>query len=263
MKYAPVLHWTMDAYEAWLERYSRQTALAAIGEEGQRRLAETSVVVVGAGGLGTNSADLLVRMGFGKVIVMDGDVIELSNLHRTRLYTEEDVGRPKVDVMMERLGHAIEGERLETLTTNLVPGNALDILRGADLVMDGVDNMETRYIINDACLELGIPWVYGGVVATGGLVAPIPAGGPCFRCLFPNPPQPGTLPTTTSHGIHPSLPSIVASIQVVLATRFVIEGIDRPELTAMDLWSDDWRVVSITRREDCPACVKGLREFLH
>jgi len=130
------------------------------------------------------------------------------------------------------------------------------------VVLDGLDNMETRYIINDACLELGIPWVYGGVVATGGLLAPFPVGGPCFRCLFPDPPEPGVLPTTATHGIHPALPSVVASIQVALASRFVLEGISEPNMTAMDLWSDDWRVIRLTQREDCPACVQGRREFL-
>ena len=252
----------MAAYEEWLDRFSRQLALAPIGEEGQRRLGEATVVVVGAGGLGTNSVDLLVRMGFGKVIVIDGDIVETSNLHRVRIYGDGDVGRPKVDVLQERLERSIKGDRLETRRMSLVPDNAVELLGGVDLVLDGLDNMETRNIVNDACLELGIPWVYGGVVATGGLVAPFPARGPCLRCLFPDPPEVEALPTTKSHGIHPSLPSVVASIQVALATRFVIEGIDEPKLTAMDLWSDDWRVVSLVRREDCPACVQGRREFL-
>jgi adenylyltransferase/sulfurtransferase len=246
----------------WRDRYSRQLVLASIGEEGQRRLGEASVVVVGAGGLGTNSVDLLVRMGFGNVLVIDDDKVDLSNLHRVRIFGEVDVGRSKVDILQYRLGHNIEGARLRTEKVRLVPENAVDLLAGADVVLDGLDNMGSRYVLNDACLDLGIPWVYGGVVSTGGLVAPFPVGGPCFRCLFPDPPGPGSLPTTETHGIHPALPSVVASIQVALASRFVLEGIGEPHLTAMDLWYDDWRVIRLTRREDCPACVQGDLGFL-
>jgi molybdopterin/thiamine biosynthesis adenylyltransferase len=172
------------------------------------------------------------------------------------------VGRSKVDVMRQRLDRLVGGDVLETRRVRLDGGNALELLEGADVVLDGLDNMEGRYIINDACLELGIPWVYGGVVATGGLVAPFPAGGPCFRCLFPDPPGPGFLPTTATHGIHPALPSLVASVQVALASRLLLEGIEEPTMTAMDLWSDDWRVVRLTRRDECPACGQGRREFL-
>jgi adenylyltransferase/sulfurtransferase len=246
----------------WRDRFSRQLALEAIGEEGQRQLGKARAVIVGAGGLGSNSAELLVRMGLGKVVVIDGDKVELSNLHRVRVYGDLDVGRAKVDLLQHRLGYSIEGADLETKKVRLEPGNALELLEGADVVLDGLDNMEGRYVVNDACLELGIPWVYGGVVATGGLVAPMPVGGPCFRCLFPEPPEPGSLPTTETHGIHPALPSVVASIQVALATRFVLGGIEGPKMTAMDLWHDDWRVIDLSHREDCTACVQGRRDYL-
>jgi adenylyltransferase/sulfurtransferase len=249
--------------EKWRDRFSRQLVLASIGEEGQRKLGDTTVAVVGAGGLGSNSVDLLVRMGFGNVVVIDDDKVDLSNLHRVRIFGDTDVGRSKVDILQYRLGYNIKGSDLRTEKVRLVPGNAVDLLKSADVVLDGLDNMEGRYLINDACLELEIPWVYGGVVSTGGLVAPFPVGGPCFRCLFPEPPQPGALPTTKTHGIHPALPALVASIQVALASRLVLEGIEEPYMTAMDLWYDDWRVIRLTRREDCPACVDGKREFLH
>lgn len=262
MIYAPALHCPMAPGSKWRDRYSRQLVLAPIGEEGQRRLGKAKMVIVGAGGLGSNSADLLIRMGVGKVLVIDGDKVELSNLHRVRVYGDLDVGRSKVDLLQHRLGYSIEGADLETRKVRLVADNALELLEGADVVLDGLDNMESRYVVNDACLELGIPWVYGGVVATGGLVAPFPVGGPCFRCLFVDPPEPGSLPTTTTHGIHPALPSVVASIQVALATRLVLEGISEPKLTAMDLWYDDWRVIELSKRADCPACVQGRRDFL-
>ncbi len=262
MKYASVLQCDMEGDERWRDRYSRQLVLASIGEDGQRRLGGATATVVGADGLGSNSADLLVRMGFKKVMVIDGDIVELSNLHRARIYRDEDVGRHKVDILEQRLEHTITGADLETKKVGLVPDNAVDLLRGADVVLDGLDNMESRYLVNDACLDLGIPWVYGGVVSTGGMVAPFPVGGPCFRCLFPDPPLPGALPTTETVGIHPALPAVVAAIQVAHASRIVSEGIEEPKLTAMDLWSDEWRVISLEKREDCPACVQGSRGFL-
>ncbi len=252
----------MAGDDLWRERFTRQLTLGPIGEEGQRALADATVAVVGAGGLGSNSVELLARMGVGRVRVIDGDVVELSNLHRVRLYGDADVGSPKVEVMARRLGDMVEGAEIDTHRTNLLPGNALDLLRGAHVVLDGLDNMPSRYLLNDACLELGVPWVYGGVVSTGGLVAPFPAGGPCLRCLFPEPPEPGRLPTPETHGIHPALPSTVASVQVAYASRILLGSAGAPRLLALDLWSDDWRVVEMDRRGDCPACVRGRRDFL-
>jgi adenylyltransferase/sulfurtransferase len=207
LKYRFTIVECMVEDDEWRERYLRQTVLAPIGEEGQRRLGGTTVAVVGAGALGSNSAELLVRMGFGHVRLIDRDVLELSNLHRT-------------------------------------------------------DNMSTRYVVNDACLELGVPWVYGGVVATGGLVAPLLPEGPCLRCLFPHPPEPGSLPTCESAGIHPSVPAVVASVQVAMASRLALDELDGPRLLALDIWSDEWRVIEIGARPDCPACAGGAREFL-
>jgi adenylyltransferase/sulfurtransferase len=246
----------------WQDRYSRQIALGPVGEEGQRRLGQATVAVVGAGALGSNSADLLVRMGFGHVRLIDRDVVETSNLHRFRVLGDAHVDMSKADALAEELASATPGSTLEALPEDLTAGNALALLEGADVVVDGLDNMETRYIINDACLELGIPWVYGGVVGTTGMEAPFPAGGPCIRCLFPEPPEPGSLPTCESAGIHPSIPAVVASVQVAHASRLVLgEAVD-PVLLTTDLWIDYWRTVEFGRREDCPACVGGRREFL-
>jgi molybdopterin/thiamine biosynthesis adenylyltransferase len=246
----------------WQERFSRQIVLPQLGEEGQMALGKATIVIVGAGGLGSTSAETLVRMGVGHVRVIDPDVVELSNLHRVRAYGESDVGRPKVQVLAERLTGLIEGPIIEPVRQRLDPTNALALLKGADVVLDGLDNMGDRYLVNDACLELDLPWVYGGVVATGGLVAPFMPGGPCLRCLFPEPAAEGALPTTATAGIHPSLPALVSAVQVAQATRIVLGQEEGPNLLAMDMWSDDWRVVGLSRRQDCPACVGGRRDFL-
>lgn len=246
----------------WQERFSRQIVLPQLGEDGQLALGKATVVIVGAGGLGSTSAETLVRMGLGHVRVIDPDVVELSNLHRVRAYGDSDVGRPKVQVLAERLTGLIEGATIEPVRQRLVPDNALELLSGANVVLDGLDNMEDRYLVNDACLELDLPWVYGGVVATGGLVAQFMPGGPCLRCLFPEPPAEGALPTTATAGIHPSLPALVSSVQVAQASRIVLGQEESASLLAMDMWSDDWRVVDLSRRQDCPACVGGRRDFL-
>jgi adenylyltransferase/sulfurtransferase len=246
----------------WRERFDRQLSLSQLGEEGQRALASATVVVVGAGGLGSNSADMLLRMGWGRVRVIDGDVVELGNLHRVRAYGEPDVGRPKVDVLAERMGGLITTGVLEVRGEELTADSAQGLLRGADVVLDGLDSMPARYLLNEACLELGVPWVYGGVVATSGLVAPFPAGGPCLRCLFPELPRPGALPTPETSGLHPSLPTLVASVQVALATRMLLDQLEVPRLVAVDIWSDDWRVMDLQQRADCPACVQGRRDHL-
>lgn len=248
--------------DRWHERYSRQLVLDPIGEEGQRRLGETTVAVVGAGALGSNSAEMLVRMGFGHVRLIDRDVLELSNLHRARVLGDAHVGQPKAHALAKELLALFPEASIEAVDEDLTAGNALALLEGADLVLDGLDNMTTRYIVNDACMELGIPWVYGGIVVTGGLVAPLLPGGPCLRCLFPEPPEAGSLPTCESAGIHPSAAGVVASIQVAHATRLALGQMDRPRLIALDIWTDDWRVMDIEARTDCPSCSGSNREFL-
>jgi adenylyltransferase/sulfurtransferase len=252
----------MAGEDSWQERYSRQIALEPVGHDGQRRLGQATVAVVGAGALGSNSADLLVRMGFGHVRLIDRDVVELSNLHRFRVLGDAHVDRSKADALAEELEAASADTTLSALPEDLAAGNALALLEGADVVVDGLDNMETRYIVNDACLELGIPWVYGGVVGTTGMEAPFPAGGPCLRCLFPEPPEPGSLPTCESAGIHPSTPAVVSSVQVAHASRLVLGLPVEGQLLTLDLWTDYWRTVEFAQREDCPACAGGSRDFL-
>lgn len=220
------------------------------------------VAVVGAGALGTNAVDLLVRMGFGRVRVIDRDVVERSNLHRLRVLGDAHVGMSKAEALAKELSDAVEGARVEAVPEDLAPGNALALLEGAEVVVDGLDNMQTRYLVNDACLEMGVPWVYGGVVGAVGMEAPFPAGGPCLRCLFPEPPAPGMLPTCEGAGVHPSLPAVVAAVQVAHATRLVLGEVLTPKLLITDLGADQLRTVDLGRRPDCPACAGGEREFL-
>jgi len=247
---------------AWRDRWARQLPLDGFGEEGQRALGRATAAVVGAGVLGSNSADLLARMGLGTVLVIDRDVLEASNLHRQRVLGAVDVGRPKAEALAERLSALAPWCRVEGVVEDVTGSNALGLLQGADVVLDGLDSMRARYVLNDACLELGVPWVYGGVLAMGGLVATFPAGGPCLMCLFPEGPRDGSVPTCESEGVHPSAPALVAAVQVAQASRLLLGLRPPPRLVAFDLAADDWRVVDIEMRQGCPACGQGRREHL-
>jgi adenylyltransferase/sulfurtransferase len=185
-----------------LERYARQLILAEIGEEGQRRLLSSTAIVVGCGALGTNIASSLVRAGVGLVRIVDRDFVELNNLQRQVLFDEDDVDRglPKAIAAAEKLRRVNSQVQVEPVVTDVNPDNVEQIVGDADVVLDGTDNFETRLLLNDACVKLGIPWIYGGVVATYGMtMAIVPHQTPCFRCILNELPTPGS-----THGSNPS-----------------------------------------------------------
>ncbi len=240
-------------------RYSRQVLLPEIGPRGQEQLADARAVVVGCGALGTHSLSFLVRAGVGSVTVVDRDIVEMTNLQRQTLFQESDVGRPKAEAAEGRLREVnseivIKGTVIEVTETN-VEG----LVSGATVVVDATDNMETRYIVNDACVRLGIPWIYGGAVGVSGMVMAVVKGGPCLRCVFPNPPPPGQLPTCNTVGIVNTLPSIVASIQVTEAFKLMMGREHTRELMVLDVWNQEIQKVKVARDPACAACGSGLR----
>ncbi len=246
------------------KRFSRQEILAELGPEGQRRLGGAKVLVVGCGALGSHTAAALLRAGVRHLILVDRDIVELHNLHRVALYTEADVGRPKAEALAGRL-RRIDGEaKIETHVAHFGPREAETLVPKADLVADGLDNMETRYLLNDACLKHSVPWIYTAVLGTVGMtMAILPGNGPCLRCLFPSPPPPGTLPTCATYGILGPLPKAMGAVQAALAIRFLAWG-EAPvgKLFHLDLWRMEFRVVEVPRRGDCPACSEGVYSFL-
>ncbi|MGY4707099.1 HesA/MoeB/ThiF family protein [Candidatus Bipolaricaulota sp. J31] len=245
-------------------RFARQEILPELGPEGQRRLGEARVLVVGCGALGSHTAAALLRAGVRRLILVDRDIFELHNLHRVALYTESDVGRPKAEALAERL-RAIDGAaEIEEHVAHFGPHEAEELVPGVDLVVDGLDNMETRYLLNDACLKHGVPWIYTAVLGTAGMMMPIvPGAGPCLRCLFPSPPPPGALPTCATHGILGPVPRALGALQAVLAIRLLVgEEISVGRLFQFELWGMEFRELSVPRREDCPACARGEYEFL-
>jgi adenylyltransferase/sulfurtransferase len=245
------------------DRYARQRLLGVVGAEGQERIGRASVLVVGCGALGTVQAELLARAGVGRLTLLDRDRVEPSNLQRQVLYDDADaaVGRFKAEAAAARLAAVNPTIALEARVASFGPRNARAQLTGHDLVLDGTDNVETRYTLNDACVEAGIPWVYGGAVGTEGLVFGIrPGSGPCLRCAFPDPPPPGSLATCDTVGVLAAASAMVGAQQVAVALGLLLgdeEAVGR--LIRLDPWRARFQVLRIPRAPDCPCC--GARRF--
>lgn len=243
------------------ERYLRQTALPQVGEAGQRALGEKRVLVAGCGALGTHTAEALLRAGVKGLVLVDRDLVEVHNLPRVAFFLPEDVGKPKALVAKERLAAIDPEAELEAYVAHLGPELAEELVPKVDLVVDGLDNLESRYLLNDACVKHGKPWIYTAVLATCGMTMPIvPGQGPCLRCLFPNPPAPGTIPTCAEAGILGPVPKALAALQASTALVLLLGQEARPgELLWLDLWSRQIQSVRVQRAADCPAC--GRRDF--
>ena len=184
-----------------LLRYSRHLALPEVGLDGQARLKGASVLIVGAGGLGSPAALYLAAAGIGRLGLVDFDRVDASNLQRQVLYGSASVGRPKLEAARERLADLNPGVRIETHDQRLTSANAMEILAGYDVVLDGADNFATRYLVNDACALLGKPNVHGSIFRFDGQVSVFDAArGPCYRCLYPDPPPPGLVPSCAEGG---------------------------------------------------------------
>jgi adenylyltransferase/sulfurtransferase len=249
-------------------RYARHLALPEVGASGQARLGAARVLVVGAGGLGSPAALYLAAAGVGTLGIVDADRVELSNLQRQILHDTPGVGEEKVASAARRLRALNPDVRIEPHPVRLEPTNALELLRGYDLVVDGSDNLATRYLVNDACLTLGIPWVYGAVERWIGHVAIFAApGGPCFRCLFRDPPPPGAVPGCAEAGVVGALPGIMGSMQALEAIKWIVQAPGLAPLVGRLLVFDGARMtarhVHPTRQAGCPACgPEAARPFL-
>lgn len=248
-----------------LSRYSRQVILKQMGSEGQKRLRGSSIVVVGCGALGTNSANLFTMMGIGHIKVIDRDYVELSNLHRQILFDEGDVERklPKAVALAEKLRRINSEVEVEAVVEDVDHRNIEKLIGDVDLVIDGTDNFETRFLINDACVKRGIPWVYGAVLATYGMVMGIiPGKTACFSCFILTPPPPGSTPTCDIVGVLPTAASLIASLQVTEAVKMLIGAPPSTELIYIDLWTEEFKKFEVSRWEECPTCTKGVFRYL-
>ncbi|HEX6937965.1 MAG TPA: molybdopterin-synthase adenylyltransferase MoeB [Longimicrobiales bacterium] len=238
-------------------RYARHLILPEIGPAGQRRLKAARVLVIGAGGLGSPAGLYLAAAGVGTLGLVDFDVVDETNLHRQVLYGESDVGRPKLEAAAARLRDANPHIRVVPHAVRLTSENALELLDGYDLVVDGSDNFPTRYLVNDACVLAGKPYVYGAIFRFEGQVSVFAAeGGPCYRCLFREPPPPGLVPSCGEAGVLGVLPGIIGTLQALEAIKLIV-GAGDPlvgRLLLFDALPLRWRELRIRKNPECPVC---------
>lgn len=245
-----------------LARYARQLALPEVGIEGQQRLRAARVLVVGAGGLGSPAALYLAAAGVGVVGILDDDLVEASNLHRQIIHASDDVGREKTASAADALQALNPGVRVPIHQVRLTENGARAIFPEYDLVVDGSDNYPTRYAVNDACAALGLVWVYGSVERFSGQVSVFGTpGGPCYRCVFPEPPAPGSTASCEEIGVLGAIPGVVGAWQAAEALKWIL-GVGEPlvgRLLQLDLRTATTHVIQFSRRGDCPTCAHATR----
>ncbi|MHC4393415.1 MAG: ThiF family adenylyltransferase [Planctomycetota bacterium] len=246
------------------ERYARQARLPQVGPSGQKRLAEASVAIVGVGATGSALAPLIVRAGFGRVRLIDRDIVERSNLQRQLLYTDQDAERalPKVEAAQRALAAANPEVTIEAHAADLSAGNVHRLLDGVDLVLDGTDNFEARLLLNDWCVRERVPWIYVGVIGvTGHTLTILPGSGPCFRCYLPEPPPPGTVATCETAGVLGPAVTAIASLAATEAIKICTGQQEalRGGLLVLDAWRHEVRTLGLTQDAGCPCCV--ARDF--
>ncbi len=246
------------------DRYDRQVLLPQIGPKGQRALSEATVAVVGVGALGCLSSELLARAGVGSLHLVDRDVVERHNLQRQVLFTEDDVDRPKAAAAEERLRAVNADIEIRGVAKDLNFHSIAEVLEGVDLLLDGTDNMETRYLLNDFAVREGLPFLYGGAIATEGMAMTIvPGDTPCFRCLIPVMPRPGSLPTCDTAGVLGSVSTAIASFQTTEAVRLLVGEPPTRGLLVYDGWAHSLERFAVPRRDDCVTCVREEYEYLN
>lgn len=238
------------------ERYSRQTILPEVGIEGQDKIKESVVAVVGLGALGTVAAELLARAGVGKLILVDRDIIEESNLQRQTLYEEKEVGRSKAVAAKERLEKINGKVNLEIHAIHFNAEN-IDLLKVANLILDCTDNLQTRFLINDFCKKEKKKWIYGAAIKTSGYVMPILPVGPCLRCFL----QEVSLETCETAGVLNVITTSIAALQVILALQIVMGKAIEQDLLHYNIWNQELKKIKVQKNKDCPTC-NGKYDYL-
>jgi adenylyltransferase/sulfurtransferase len=250
-------------------RYSRHLIMPEVGMDGQKRLKASSVLLIGAGGLGSPLGLYLAAAGIGRIGLVDFDVVDFSNLQRQVMHGTEDVGRPKLHSARDRLRSINPEVQLDLYETHLTSANAFDILRPYDIVIDGTDNFPTRYLVNDACVLLKKPNVYGSIFRFDGQASVFhPPAGPCYRCLYPEPPPPGEVPSCAEGGVLGILPGLIGCIQATEAVKLIL-GRGEPligRLLLYDALAMRFQEFKVRRNPRCPLCgdkptITGLIDY--
>jgi len=253
-----------------LSRYQKQTLFADFDEEKQQRLLDSRVLLCGCGALGTVLADLLVRAGVGFLRIVDRDFVEVTNLQRQVLYDEQDVADhlPKAIVAANRLRRINSDVTIDPIVADISYANILQFAEGADLILDGTDNFEVRFLINDASLETGIPWVYAGVIGSHGqMMSVFPNETACLRCLIETVPEPGSTETCDTAGVLGPAVNVISSLEAIDALKILSGQREKiaPVLTVVDVWDGTFRrmnLADLRDRTNCPACQQDRRDWL-
>ncbi|MHA1380291.1 MAG: HesA/MoeB/ThiF family protein [Candidatus Helarchaeota archaeon] len=252
--------------EEEIRRYSRQIVLKGVGGIGQKKLRNSSVLVVGAGGLGCPAAFYLAASGVGKIGILDFDTVDVSNLQRQILHFTKDIGRLKVISAKEKLEGLNPNITIETIETQLTPKNARKIIRGFDYVVDGSDNFATKYILNDSCIIEGVPFTIAGILGFHGQVLTvIPNETACYRCVYVTPPPPGTVPSCSQAGVFGAIPGIIGSIQTSEVIKYLL-GIGKlltDTILLVDIGELVFQKIDIRKRDTCKACGKNPEDLLN
>jgi molybdopterin/thiamine biosynthesis adenylyltransferase/rhodanese-related sulfurtransferase len=240
-----------------LQRYSRHFLLAQVGEKGQRKLLRSKVLLIGAGGLGSPTALYLAAAGVGTLGVMDGDVVDITNLQRQVLHTTADIGKPKVESGSRTLRALNPDVKVVAIPERITADNALELIADYDVVVDGSDNFGTRYLVNDACYLAGKPQVHGSIFQFEGMASVFaPNQGPCYRCLYPTPPPPGLVPSCAEAGVLGVLPGMIGLVQATETIKLLL-GLGEPlvgRLLTYDALGMRFREVRLRRDPGCPLC---------
>lgn len=250
------------------ERYSRQILFREIGREGQERLLASRVLVVGCGALGASHAEMLSRAGVGSLRIVDRDFVEFTNLQRQTLFSESDAAErlPKAIAAKRRIAEINSEIEVEAIVADVNNSNIEALIAGCDLVLDGTDNFQIRYLVNDACVKHELPWIYGAAVSSYGTTMTIrPGETPCLRCIFEEMPDAGSAPTCDTAGVIMPIIASISAIQVAEAVKLLVgdtASLHR-SLVQIDLWASDWRKIKLAGpNEDCICCGQKRFEFL-
>lgn len=248
------------------DRYSRQTLFKPIGKEGQERLRASSVALIGCGALGSTLANNLCRAGIGRLVIADRDYVEINNLQRQILFDEDDIARrlPKAVAAAEKLHRINSDVTVEALVEDINADGIEALVQDVDLILDATDNFATRYLLNDACVKHGRPWIYSGVIASYGVTLNIiPGETPCLRCIYPDMPLPGTTATCDTAGILNGIVGAITGIASTEALKILLKSdkISR-DMFWMDVWENTSERIELPLFPDCPACGQHHYEFL-
>ena len=249
-----------DFTKEQIERYSRHIILPEVGGKGQRSICEARVLVLGAGGLGSPAAYYLAAAGVGHLGIVDSDTVDLSNIQRQVLHTTADIGRPKTVSAEEKLRAVNPEIEVRTYQTRLTSENIMDVIRDYEIVVDGTDNFPTRFLVNDACYIAKKPMVHGAILRfEGQLLTMIPDEGPCYRCIFREPPPPGLVPNCRQAGILGAVAGVIGSLQATEVLKLILNKGEplMGRLLLYDALSARFRVVNTKRDPECPICGKN------